>query len=131
MWMQKLVEEKLKVMLEAPPAPPSPVPEASETAELTNSSPTAMARTAGLSSAAAGTNAGASKLAGGAASGSDLVAENRQLREKLAMMELKSSETAAGKVGPAANAPGLGQQITLVHLAIAGIIAYVLGVYLH
>lgn len=118
------------MLLEAPPAPPSPVPEMSETAELTNASPTAVARSAGLpSSNAVGSHAGRATGSGSVSSmGQDLAAENRQLREKLAMMELKSSEMGAGKVGPA---PGLAQQITLLHLAIAGILAYVLGVYLH
>ena len=44
--VQRLVEEKLKVTLERPPAPPSPVPEASETTEFAQASPTTRGLTA-------------------------------------------------------------------------------------
>lgn len=122
--MQKLVEEKLKVTLERPPAPPSPVPEASETTEFAAASPNAAARSFATSAAAGGGAAGA-----GAAS--NVVSENRLLREKLALAELRDQEhAAAAKVGkpPKASAQ---EQITLLHLVLVAVVAYILGLYLH
>lgn len=88
MVLQKLFEEKLKVTLGAPPQPPSPVLEASETAELNS----------------ADTSSAAYKL-GGAATGAisrdmpvsldDYKTECRKLREKLALAELRSTEMSA------------------------------------
>jgi hypothetical protein len=120
------VEEKLKVTLESPPAPPSPVPEASETTEFAAASPTAGGSGGGGTSAR-------SLGSGGKGSVEELQAENRSLREKLAMLNLRSDESAAaGKVsGGKRRGGGAGESIMLVHLVLVAIIAYILGVYLH
>eukprot|EP00892_Ulva_mutabilis_P010410 jgi/Ulvmu1/7741/UM039_0049.1 len=122
----KLFEEKLKVTLGAPAQPPSPVMEASETAELNS----------------ADTSSAAYKLGGAAATGaisrdmpeslSDYKTENRKLREQLALAELRSTEMSAqvgtkNGAGAAAASPA---GITLLHLLLVAIVAYILGVYL-
>lgn len=116
--MQRLVEEKLKVTLESPPAPPSPVQEASETTEFAAASPTVMPRSSPAAS-------GATAAAG------DVYAENRQLREKLAMVELRDQESVAAlKVGSKSRGKAA-EQISLLHLVLVAIVAYILGLYLH
>lgn len=131
MSLQKLFEEKLRVTLEAPPQPPSPVPEASETAELNSADATGAL--GGYSAARSTTPAAAGGALGKGvepASVDEYRAENRKLREQLALAELRSSEMTA-KVG----APGGGSMsesagLTLLHLLLVAIVAYILGVYL-
>jgi hypothetical protein len=106
------------VTLESPPAPPSPVQEASETTEFAAASPTVVARGAALGS-------------GGSATAVDVYAENRQLRERLAMVELRDQESVAAlKVGSKPRGKAA-EQITLLHLVLVAIVAYILGLYLH
>lgn len=161
------------VTLEAPPPPPSPVPEGSEALEAGspaygNASSASLpigGASAGQTIGTSGAN-GASKAvpmasrgvaqppggtptvskpaaptAGGAApksaaataasgAGGDLRSENRKLREQLALLELKSGENAA-KVGAPGGAAGeVGSHITLLHLVLVAVVAYILGVYL-
>lgn len=93
--VQRLYEEKLKVTLGAPPQPPSPVMEASETAELLNS-----AETTNVAQKAAGAATGAISR-DMPVSLDDYKTENRKLREQLALAELRSTEMSA-KVWPGA-----------------------------
>lgn len=109
----RLHEEKLKVTLGAPPQPPSPVLEASETAELLNSSDTSNI---------------AHKTAGGATGAisrdmpvslDDYKTENRKLREQLALAELRSTEMSAKVSG-----------YRVVHLLPIALVAFLLGYFL-
>lgn len=126
--MQKLYEEKLRVTLEAPPQPPSPVPEASETAEL-NSADVTIGNSLAQPRSTTPSHAPSGPLGKGVepATVEEYRAENRKLREQLALAEMRSIE----KVGPPGGASvSESTGLTLLHLLLVAIVAYILGVYL-
>jgi hypothetical protein len=126
---QKLHEEKLRVTLEAPPQPPSPVPEASETAELNSADATSFGgHTSRNATPAAGGNAINKGME--PATVDEYRSENRKLREQLALAELRSSEMTAKVGAPGGGSMSESSGLTLLHLLLVAIVAYILGVYL-
>lgn len=117
--MQKLSEQKLRVVLEGPAAPPSPVPEAPDSGD-TNSLPASAAQSQRTGQSQR--SAGMGDRSGGNAG--DVVAENRRLAEKVAVLEMQGG-VSAGKVGPSRTA-----SIGLIHLLMVALVAYALGTYM-
>lgn len=132
-----LREARLRVVMEGPPAPPSPVPEANEhdaDVRSISAAPASAAATAASNEvtrsapmAAVAVGRGDGEATALKAQLDNLTKERDDLRKKLDYVELQGSAT--HKAAPAKD-PAMQFRVTIIHIILVAIIAFLIGHYL-